>query len=61
MSDMLTCRECGKLTPNLPYPANDVDWCNECIQRALDAAESVPLTEERIQEIVDYATGKEKP
>jgi len=49
-----TCADCG---------ATFVGWppglCSACAQKAYDTTEPVPMSEKRIQEIVDYAVSKE--
>lgn len=51
----LTCEGCGRRFLDRPYPANGVPRCDKCLQADYDAAEPVPLSEERIREIVAYA------
>ncbi len=66
----MICPDCGGtgwiIDPVEGHVPCIVCFCGECLltpdeaQKAYDEAEEVPLSEERIQEIVDYATGRNR-
>lgn len=52
------CHECYGIFPHDPKDPASGGLCARCAQKAYDNAPAVPLSEERIKEIVDFATGK---